>query len=114
MKIFSLIKRFVQAEAMSIAFFLALEASAYCGMQVVRHFDPGAGDAYLANIDFFWKLMALSGGIIAALVGGPCYLICARFMSSKRLPYWIAGAVITLGGALSFAIILGDALGSGC
>ncbi|HEX7643397.1 MAG TPA: hypothetical protein VF472_14420 [Burkholderiaceae bacterium] len=99
---------------MAIAFFLALEGLAYSGIRVVRHFDPGAGDAYLVNIDFFWKLMALSGIIATVVLGGPCYLLCARFMSSQRLPYWIAGAVIAIGGGLLFAIVLGNALGSDC
>ncbi|HEX8955980.1 MAG TPA: hypothetical protein VF798_06890 [Burkholderiaceae bacterium] len=114
MKIFSLLKRFAQAEAMAIAFFLALEGLAYGAVHVVRHFDPDAGDAYLVNIDFFWKLMALSGMIVAVVLGGPCHLLCARFMSSRRLPYWIAGGVIALGGGLLFAVVLGDALGSDC
>lgn len=114
MKIISLLRRFALAEAMAIAFFLALETLAYSGMQVVRHFDPGAGDAYLVNIDFFWKLMAISGITVAIVVGGPCYLLCARFMSSRRLPYWIAGTLTMLGGASFFALALGEALGGGC
>ena len=114
MKILYMLKRFAVAEAMAISFFLGLEALAYGGMHLVRLFHPDAGDTYLVNIDFFWKLMALSGIAAAIVFGGPCYLLCARFMSSKRLPYWIAGVVVVLSSAVAFVAVLGEALGDGC
>jgi hypothetical protein len=113
-KTYSLLKRFAIAETMAVSFFLALEALAYGGMQLVRHVDPGAGDEFLVSIDYFWELMASTGIVVALVVGGPSYLLCARWMASRRLPLWVAGSLTVVGGLLLFALALGDSLDGGC
>ncbi len=114
MKILSLFKRLALAEAMAVSLFVALEALAYGGMQLVRHVDPGAGDELLINIDYFWELMATTGMIVALVLGGPSYLLCARWMASRKLPLWVAGSLTVVGGLLLFALALGDSLDGGC
>ena len=114
MKLLSLLKRFAVTETMALSFVLALEALAYGAVRLVREFQPGAGDGYLVNINIFWETMAFSGVAVALLFGGPSYLVCARCMASKRMPYWIAGAVIVLGGTLFFILNLEEVFGGGC
>ncbi len=114
MKMLSMLKRFALAELSAIAFSLLLEALAYAGTSLVRVFYPHAGDGYLVNIGFFWELMAFSCVAVAIVAGGPCYVLCARFMWSKSGPAWVTGFVIALGSAIFFACNLNASLSGGC
>ncbi len=114
MKILSMLKRLALAEIAAIAFALLLEALAYACTNLVRVFYPNAGDGYLVNIGFFWELMAFSVVAVAIVFGGPCYLLCARFMSSRAGPAWATGLMIAIGGAVFFGLSLSASLGDGC
>ena len=110
----SLSIRIAKAEAWSLLFVAGLETVTLAACWLYRLHRPNSAVSWLLAEPTLWKLLAVCGGAVALLFGGPCYLVCRHWMKSRGWPLFLAGAVIALGALTLSGMALISELHDGC